>query len=568
MDYRGYENKTNEIKKKITDFIVLKNEKVLEYAEGTVSAYLDLLKKNDISVKSFKLKIVHNEQTCKKNLGELEEEFSNILNDISQFFEVFFQDYEKNLPNYKFFQNRKTDLLLINSHLKRKRQDALVRINNYEKDLVTKEKEKKLLISEKTKAHNQFIFETNRRLNIDLQRCIDNCTKEYLPLERELLDVDEKNKIIELKEKIKNSRSKSLEKQTELKNKAYIVIKDEEIRFVNEIQEIETEYENFKKEYECKILESKKSIQLYQLEESRNTFEFDYSKDSEAIEKYKDYVNKYLEIVREFNKSIINNENYENSLDTSIQTKIIKNTLEFYSYGFYNPIIIVLNGIKNIYDEVNSYYSLKLSEYKKIRDEKYLQIFEKLEKFDEAIFKTKKTTFENYVNVIDTGLNNLYENDYLDKQKSLLMKFIDNVLDIIINLSKKFVNKLDEKEHYLDNILIEKQEIISDLDNYDEKLCLINDSIRLIESNANEFCETYMKNRDKEKADFYLEDKEKMSNIENNYLFKVNKIEKDTKKVIDNSNLLLQKKIKDLTSEFNKNCLEVNAALKYYKKIL
>lgn len=568
MDYRGYENKTNEIKKKITDFILLKNEKTQEYAEGTINAYLDLLNKSDISVKSFKLKIVHNEQTCKKNLSELEEEFPNILNDISQFFEGFFQDYEKNLPNYKFFQNRKTDLLLINSHLKRKRQDALVRINNYEKDLVSKEKEKNLLITEKTKAHNQFIFETNRRLNIDLQRTIDNCTKEYLPLERELLDVDEKNKILELKEKIKNSRSKSLEKQAELKNKAYIVIKDEEIRFVNEIQKIETEYEDSKKEYECKILESKKSIQLYQLEESRNTFEFDYSKDSEAIEKYKDYIKKYLDIVREYNKAIINDENYEKTIDTSIQSKIFKNTLEFYSYGFYNPIIIVLNGIKNLYDEINNYYSLKTIEYKKIKDEKYLQIFEKLEKFDEAIFKTKKTSLENYVNVIDTGLNNLYANDYLNKQKEILTKFLENVLDIIINLSKKFVSELDEKEYNLDNILVDRQKMIEDFDNYDEKLCLINDNIKLIESKSNEFCETYMKKRDKEKTDFYAEDKEKMSSIENNYLLKVNKIEKDVKKINEDKNLLLQKKIKDLTNEFNKNCLEVNATLKYYKKIL
>lgn len=567
MDYRGYENKFNEIKKSITDFIVSKNEKVDGYALDTVKSYLDLLNKNDISVKSFKLKIVHNGQTCKKNLLEMEELFPNTLNSVKEFMDVFFQEYEKNLPNYKFYQNRKTDLLLMNSHLKRKRQDALVRINNYEKDLVNKEKEISFLISEKTKNHNQFVIETNRRLSIDLQRNSDNSMKEYLTLENELLDVDEKTKILEIKDKIKSIRSKSLNKETELKLKSFNNLKDEEIKYFNEINDIELEYENFKKEYQCKILESKKSIQLYQLEEIRNSFEFDYEKDIEAIEKYKKYVNEYLNIIKNTNEGIINN-SYLETTDFNIEMKILKTTLVFYSYGFFNPVIRVMDGIKKIYDEINNYYDKMLLNNKKNKDDKYLLIFEKLERFDEKVFKNKKTNFEEFLVSIDTGLNNLYSNEYIDKQRKLLINFIDNVLDIVINLSNKFISKIDEKTIDFDNILIDKYEMENDIDSYDEKLCYINEKIRLIENITEDYCKSFIQKRDKEKTEFYLEDKNKLVSIESHYSINLNQFEKETKKVIDAKNLVFQKKIKDLNNEFNKNCLGVNNTLKYYKKIL
>lgn len=573
MDYRGYENKFNEIKKNITDFLMTRNQKVLDYANGTVKSYLDLLDKNDISIKSFKLKIIHSEQTCKKNILEFEQLLSEKTSDIKIFLDTFFLDYDKNTQNYRFFQNRKSDLLMINSHLKRKRQDALVRINNYQKDLSIKNKEKDALVNEKTKNHNQFIMELNRRLAIDLQRCLDNCTKEYLPLERELLDVDENSAINNIKDKIKSIRINSLDKQAELKNKYYLTVKEEDIKFLTDIEQIELEHERFKEESDIKVLECKKNIQLYQLEENRNSFEYDYNKDIQAITEFKKYANEYLEYVTRINSDIVNNLDDSYDFEFLSNVKINKTAISFYKFGFFNPVIKIMEGLKNIINVINEEFSKYLLEYKNIRNTMYSQISDRLDRIDEVVFKNKKTTLDDYAETIDNGLNNLYLDQYLSEEKKCLMKFVNEVLDIIIeitnNLNKDLNDQnLNKKDFDFDNILIDRKEFCSDSDEYDEKLCAINENIKALKNDIEIYCDLYVKKRDKEKYTFSAEEKNKKQKIEGNFNSKVEIANKEIKKTFDSRNQRFQMEMKNISQTYIKNHKETDEKLKYYKNIL
>lgn len=573
MDYRGYENKFNEIKKNITDFLMTRNQKVLDYANGTVKSYLDLLDKNDISIKSFKLKIIHSEQTCKKNILEFEQLLSEKTSDIKIFLDTFFLDYDKNTQNYRFFQNRKSDLLMINSHLKRKRQDALVRINNYQKDLSIKNKEKDALVNEKTKNHNQFIMELNRRLAIDLQRCLDNCTKEYLPLERELLDVDENSAINNIKDKIKSIRINSLDKQAELKNKYYLTVKEEDIKFLTDIEQIELEHERFKEESDIKVLECKKNIQLYQLEENRNSFEYDYNKDIQAITEFKKYANEYLEYVTRINSDIVNNLDDSYDFEFLSNVKINKTAISFYKFGFFNPVIKIMEGLKNIINVINEEFSKYLLEYKNLRNTMYSQISNRLDRIDEVVFKNKKTTLDDYAETIDNGLNNLYLDQYLSEEKKCLMKFVNEVLDIIIeitnNLNKDLNDQnLNKKDFDFDNILIDRKEFCSDSDEYDEKLCAINENIKALKNDIEIYCDLYVKKRDKEKYTFSAEEKNKKQKIEGNFNSKVEIANKEIKKTFDSRNQRFQMEMKNISQTYIKNHKETDEKLKYYKNIL
>lgn len=574
MDYRGYENKFNEVKKSITDFLIAKNQKVLEYANGTVKSYLDLLEKNDISVKSFKLKIIHSEQTCKKNVLDLEQMLNESVEEIKAFLNNLFTDYEKNLQNYRFYQNRKSDLLLINSHLKRKRQDALVRINNYQKDSSTKSKEKTLLVNEKIKNHNMLMVELNRRLSIDLQRCLDNCSKEYLPLERELLDIDDNDLICEIKEKIKNIRDKSLEKQSELKIKYFSTILEEETKLANETEQIEVEYEKLKNEFDIRVLECKKNIQLHQLEENRNSFDYDYAKDVEAIATFKNSIYQYIGYVTKINEGILNNNDFSNDYEFVSRFKIVKTSLNFYKYGFFNPVIRILDGFSKLIDLIDEDFSKYLDEYRTLRNSMYSQISDRLEKIDESVFKNKKTNLDDFAESIDLGLNNLYLDQYLHEEKNHIMKFVMEILDIIIDISNGLnndsnnYNYLNKKDFNFDNILIDKREINDDFDAYDEKLCAINDNIKMLKIDAESYYNSYMKERDKEKHDFSLEEKNKIQKVESNFKLKAEKIEKETKKILDRRTANFQKKIKEINQNYNKNYKETKDNLKYYKNIL
>lgn len=573
MDYRGYENKFNEIKKNITDFLMTRNQKVLDYANGTVKSYLDLLDKNDISIKSFKLKIIHSEQTCKKNILEFEQMLSEKTSDIKIFLDTFFLDYDKNTQNYRFFQNRKSDLLMINSHLKRKRQDALVRINNYQKDLSIKNKEKDALVNEKTKNHNQFIMELNRRLAIDLQRCLDNCTKEYLPLERELLDVDESSAINNIKDKIKSIRINSLDKQAELKNKYYLTVKEEDIKFLTDKEQIELEHERFKEESDIKVLECKKNIQLYQLEENRNSFEYDYNKDIQAITEFKKYANEYLEYVTRINSDIVNNLDDSYDFEFLSNVKINKTAISFYKFGFFNPVIKIMEGLKNIINVINEEFSKYTLEYKNLRNTMYSQISDRLDRIDEVVFKNKKTTLDDYAETIDNGLNNLYLDQYLNEEKKCLMKFVNEVLDIIIeitnNLNKDLNDQnLNKKDFDFDNILIDRKEFYSDSDEYDEKLCAINENIKALKNDIEIYCDLYVKKRDKEKYNFSVEEKNKKQKIEGNFNSKVEIANKESKKTFDSRNQRFQREMKNISQTYIKNHKDTNEKLKYYKNIL
>lgn len=573
MDYRGYENKFNEIKKNITDFLMTRNQKVLDYANGTVKSYLDLLDKNDISIKSFKLKIIHSEQTCKKNILEFEQMLSEKTSDIKMFLDAFFLDYDKNTQNYRFFQNRKSDLLMINSHLKRKRQDALVRINNYQKDLSIKNKEKDSLVNEKTKNHNQFIAELNRRLAIDLQRCLDNCTKEYLPLERELLDVDESSAINNIKDKIKSIRINSLDKQAELKNKYYLTVKEEDVKFLTDKEQIELEHERFKEESDIKVLECKKNIQLYQLEENRNSFEYDYNKDIQAITEFKKYANEYLEYVTRINSDIVNNLDDSYDFEFLSNVKINKTAISFYKFGFFNPVIKIMEGLKNIINVINEEFSKYALEYKNLRNTMYSQISNRLDRIDEVVFKNKKTTLDDYAETIDNGLNNLYLDQYLSEEKKCLMKFVNEVLDIIIeitnNLNKDLNDQnLNKKDFDFDNILIDRKEFCSDSDEYDEKLCAINENIKALKNDIEIYCDLYVKKRDKEKYTFSAEEKNKKQKIEGNFNSKVEIANKEIKKTFDSRNQRFQMEMKNISQTYIKNHKETDEKLKYYKNIL
>ena len=153
------------------------------------------------------------------------------------------------------------------------------------------------------------------------------------------------------------------------------------------------------------------------------------------------------------------------------------------------------------------------------------------------------------------------------------MKFVNEVLDIIIeitnNLNKDLNDQnLNKKDFDFDNILIDRKEFCSDSDEYDEKLCAINENIKALKNDIEIYCDLYVKKRDKEKYTFSAEEKNKKQKIEGNFNSKVEIANKEIKKTFDSRNQRFQMEMKNISQTYIKNHKETDEKLKYYKNIL
>lgn len=559
MDYRSYENKINEIKNEIINNFSLKEEKNFEYSQSIVNSYLESLNKGDISIKSFKLKIVHSEHAYEKSVNEFDELLKAKYQELVDFLESFFLEYEKSLVSFKYFPTRKADLLQLNHSLKRKKQENITRINNLDKDLSQKVKDTNALIMEKQKASSAAINEINRRLSIDLQRNIDNCNKESLPLERELLDVDEKDKIKEIKQKIKEIRTKSIEEQNKLKNKAYDALKETEINYTREIGEIELKLELEKKEHELKVLQCNKEIDLLQLEEAKNVFIYDYQKDVQSIDLYENYLNSYINVVNTMNEKTLNKESKEDKefVDLHFNMKSLEYTLRFFKNNFYDPVIRMINKIVSLYNECKNLFEEKMKLLYDTMDSSDEIIFDKLYEYDDDIYKIKKIKKSELEDNIKIGLLNLFNSKYIISKHSILAKTFESVLDVI-NEKAVRINTIFPEESL--KILVTKNNL--------EEADLINQNIMKIETDFKLYKDAYLVNKENEKSKYEIEQGTLNEKIEKKYENDNELNEKNVKKIIRKNKNSIDKKIKLSAKSNKKNHRLATENLKEKKRIL
>ena len=559
MDYRSYENKVNETKNDIIGFLSLKTTKVHDYSTSIVETYFDSLNNGDISIKSFKLKIIHNEHANEKNTLEFSELLKNNYEEFKVFLENFFLDYEKNLKSYKYFPTRKSDLLQVNNPLKRKKQENITKINNFEKDLTLKIKEVNNLVLEKKKNYNQTVNEINRRLSIDLQRNIDSCMKEYLPLERALLDVDEKDKIKELRNKIKEIRNKSLDAQNQLKSKSYSHLKEEGLKYTAETEKMVLELELLKQEHEKKVLLANKEINLLQLEEAKNVFQYDYQKDVQSIDILTHSLDSYFSVVDTINEKILNDFDVTKNefVELKLNKKILECMLRFYKINFYDPAIRMINRISSFYNEVKEFFTKTSIE---MRNDHYMyneSVIDKVKEFDDKVFKVKKTKKSDFQNNIKTGLDNLYSTKYIDEQYKNFLSYI-NELIAIINDNVTRINCIVDEESY---------KLVLSQNNPDE-FPLIQENIANAKIRFDNYKNNYLNNRNLEKTEFENKESKETHHIESKYELDLEIVEKNIRDIKKKSKLHIEKENKRIETEYSRSCKESLVDLKRWKKIL
>lgn len=557
MDYRSYENKVNEIKNDIFDFLMLRYNKVNDYSNDIIDAYGAMLDKGDISIKSFKLKVLHNEHSCQKNNEELDELLKFKYQDFVSFLDNFFLDYEKNLKQYKFYPTRKAELAQLNYLTKKKKQDNINRINNLDKEINNKTKEFENYLNEKNKNHLANLAEINRRLTIDLQRNIESCEKEYLSLEKSLLDIDEKDKIKEIRAKINEIRSRSLSEQYDIKIKCYESLKNINDACFKEIYEKKNEFIDYQTDNEKKIASLENEIELFKLEENENIFNYDYQKDIESIDVLNNDLMIYQNCVDSIYQKLLNdNKSLNNDYKVLLlNKKIIECTIQYFQVNFYDPAIRMINRIQIFFNDIKESIDEKYAKYNQYRETKYQFLLDKVNNLQDDAFKNKKTNRLELQENIESCINNLFDIKYFEKEFSLLLDFIDMIIAYI-----------DERVVQINNInkYFSNPEVVQN----NGKKIIVDEGFNNLVNNIKTFGVNYRFTRDNEKKEFDINNVNLKNDLEHNLLLKYDKIEKNSK-----NNYRLNKKDNEkdyynIDKEYLESCKKANDDLKYWKSLL
>jgi len=441
MDYRSLVQQFNKIDSDISAFIEERTTKNILRGNDIVRDYVDALKNNEYSIKSFKAKIIHNELEHRRTT----EEFNRLINDayvkIDDVLEKSFQNYLDVLANSKFALNKTADMREYEITKRRNRQDILNRINSLSKEYHQELNQDKEDFAEKEEEFTESINIENRKLQIDLNKCKEKTVKNYSSDEADLLITDDKKNICKLKEAIKNIRIDGLNEEHELRLKSHLDIKEKKIDFLN----LKREYliNSNQKRFDMKIKTADYQLQIKELEIQieRRSFDYDIEYKKHRFEKLRSDKYTLVSLSKLHNEFLYKNELNIYEEDKNVKFLIAFILLKFYQMliticesSIFDPLIGLLEEFININKQNNENYSATV---KKIRE----QLDENISLLNDALFdismsnKTrvkKEDLQENVITSIERYYNNII---------SEVAMFNNELEKVFLHIIKKFSAK-------------------------------------------------------------------------------------------------------------------------------
>lgn len=457
MDYKtfltNYKKIYDEFFKYVDDNI---NKNVLK-ADEIVNSYLVEIAKGNCSLKSYKAKIIRNEQEHNQNDADVYKTKDQANIEFFDAFKKYFDEYLNNFNEKKEFANREKDLkqLLLNKN--KEKQDLLNKKLTLEKEIQIKTKENDTLVKDKTEAKEQRIKELKDNLAYDLEKANEATENEYLEDERRLLDCDDLSQIKELKKKINECRLKGLEFELNAKTQVCNDIEEYEIKSIDEISKIYLSFNHsinekniiFNKldyDLKCVDLDLQESEELYDLDQMIN-----YQKGV-----YEDS-NYLYELIKKQNEYIVNDFiNADNPDDYSREDKLFIFDIALLNYYYvliclkknncYDEFIIVIDQIiKQIKEnklKVNDYYS-KLDAVKAIKKRSLIDALAGYKPKDSK--ETHESFMNNVLSSLDRFFNNLFKQiEEFYKAYFLLMYDVwKNIVDLHDNIDSDEIIKIN-----------------------------------------------------------------------------------------------------------------------------
>ncbi len=557
------------------------NKNVLK-AEEIVSEYLTEVEARNYSLKSYKAKIIRNEQEHLQNDNDIMETSNVTLNNYEELFNYYFKEYLNELSNSKTYVHRDRDLRVVQLDTRKEKQEFLIKRTTQEKDVQNKEKDKENAINEVKSVYNGKIEAIKEKLYNDLADNKDEYMHSYLEDERKLLDVDEKNQILEIKKTINQKIIKGLEKEYEFKISACETLESTEIEFNEKLEETEIDFDkqiNDKHILLCSYDYKLDSLDLI-LSEKEELFDVDYL--IKINKKLYDYQIEYSDI-------LINHCEYiNNANDNTVENKLM--VLDIALMQFYHIILKLIK--KNVYDSFILVIDNIINEIKqnKIKFVKYFDDLTKDEGCKKQALESKLNELydrqgkEPFIQNVITSLGRFYTNLYkqidlfymtyaktltklgyliIDKYDELIEDKLGHIKDDylfkvvdykLFDLSYcKFVNDLSEINRYSSideySLVIRnniKQNNIISKENYDQALAKLNENKQIIINNYDLKKKNLEMNHNLAEKQIKNDLSKKLETIKKDYKNKQLEIKKCTRNRISNAEKLLKESKKHL----------------------
>jgi len=590
MDYKNSISLINEIDRELYEFIESRTDKNIQRGTDIVENYISSLNLNEYSIKSFKAKIIHNELEHRRT----SEDFQKVLDDsnlkIENIFDGIFDKYNDVLKKCKSSQTKVSDLREYELSKRRQRQEVINRINNLEKDYQSKKAQDDENYKAKYDEYLQSLQEEARKLTIDINRIKENTIKSYSNEEKELLVRDDKKRINELKESIKEKRIEGLQQEFEQKLKSYAEIRDKKIAFIDVKKEYDILINDDLEEHQIKNAEFKHQIKEIESQIKINSFNYDCNYKIKLYEKMRDAKSILSSIVRVHNDFLYKNENKELTYEqfekfriSFVLTKLYQIIAFLYEVNLYDPLIDVVERFVEIYKRNNEMYAKTINKIKEKSEQDVNSLKWALESvsLDEKTEKrmTKEELSENVISSIIRYYNNVLNE--LEMFNEGLQEWLINCIRVI---SKKY-SSISEKNIFAYNDCVFLNTKFNGFELYSlgytneafdsETMLSLNEYYNVLCNKVEEFSNAinndYQKNikamnkqisqYDSKIEDETLKHKSNMEKMNKHYELLKIRFEKNYVKI-------KKRTIKKYEREYKKNCDRAKRILKQKKRVL
>ena len=151
MDYETFLNSYRIIYEDYTTYIENAISKNVLKGDEIVRDYLSETQVGNYSLKSYKAKIIRNEQEHHQNDQDIIKKSLHEKNELFKLIDLYFDDYQKIDKTKYESPNRSKDLKIILQDLRRERQDLIVQKQTLDKELSSKKKEYETICKNKEK---------------------------------------------------------------------------------------------------------------------------------------------------------------------------------------------------------------------------------------------------------------------------------------------------------------------------------------------------------------------------------------------------------------------------------
>ena len=551
MESRIYEERFKEIRDSIFSLLKLKNAKALEYEKRAISEYIDRLSKGDFQIRSFKSKVAYFSNQKEKYLNEVSEAINASSKKIKEFLDQVMVQMEAEKDSLEI-QERRNDLLEINQDVKHKRQDNANRMTALDREYQTKIKDASNDLQDKEKLLSSYQIDASKKLSIDLLKIKDSYNKKTLPLEKSLLEIDEKKKISEVRTKINELRKEMLSSEFKLRVDHQKKVKDDLTKLLNEVRESTLALEANKNEYQIKKIENSRSNDFLSLESENNIFHYDLDKRDKGFDLICEIYNQKVEY---FN-SIRDQKRNVYAREMNLKKKYNDKLFLFASLNAIHPFLNLINYILKEYEEYANYFNDVIASQNQIRFDYLNQTSEMVQNLNLMLFNGKAKNRRMLDDSVRKCVVSLFDSDLLNNEYNQVIDFFDKILNIFNTKN----NELDKKDEFLNNIFVYERTI----NRYDAKEKFDND-MAYISNEFKKYQDQYKVKRENDIKSFDKLMEEKNVEVEKKFKSNLDKIREDYEILEATLNDKLQKDIEIINKDYNKN---VNSEEKLYKNRL